>query len=110
MAFQPNVTSFSLPAPSSAAYCNGVQITISEWDVTCMFFHSVPVPGGGPGEEANVERRLVHGVVMSPQHAKALALVLGRNVENWEARFGAIALPADIVARSTAEEGSIDVT
>jgi hypothetical protein len=102
MAFQPTWATPSVTIGSSgvtsgitATYTNGVQITASQWDFTCLFFHSVPVPTT-PGEEMTTERRLAQAVVMSPQHAKALATILRMNVERWEATNGEIQLPDDL--------------
>jgi hypothetical protein len=89
-----------------ATYTNGVQITASQWDFTCLFFHSVPLPVQ-PGEETTTERRLAEAVVMSPQHAKALATILRINVERWEAQNGEIALPGDLFGESD-ETGTTD--
>jgi len=105
MAMRPNV-SFAIPPTSAASYCNGVQVTTSEWDVTCLFFHSIPVPSEESGMGAT-ERRLVQGVVMSPQHAKALALVLQRNVASWEERNGPINLPESVLDGEPAAEDSL---
>lgn len=102
MAHQPNIQSFSMPAVGGlpggtpVSYCNGVQISVSQWDVTCLFFHSIPVPVDQADPAAQQERRLVQGVVMSPQHAKALAGLLRRHVEGWEQVNGEISLPDDL--------------
>ena len=106
MAHQPTIQSFGIPnigtpAGVPASYCNGVQISVSQWDVTCLFFHAVPVPVEQPGQEALSERRLVQAVVMSPQHAKALAGLLDRNVQAWEQQNGEIRLPDDVYSEST---------
>lgn len=118
MAFQPNWGTPSVTIGSSgvtsgiaATYTNGVQITASQWDFTCLFFHSVPAPAQ-PGEESITERRVAEVVVMSPQHAKALAKILQTNVERWEALNGEIYLPEDLIAEpesldATSEEGGL---
>lgn len=83
-------------------YCNGVQVAMSHWDMTVLFFHSAPLPAnveeGGPLAPGNLERRVVQAVVMSPQHAKALVTVLNQNIELWEQQNGEIAVPPDVLA------------
>ena len=96
MAFQPT----HLGAPSlPAVYCNGVQIAVSPWDVTFIFIHAVPgtLQQSGPIDESQVEKRLVQAVVMSPQHAKALAQILDINVRTWEDLNGEINLAPTVV-------------
>ena len=110
MAFRPNQ-----PAPLNfgragppVAYTNGVQIAVSQWDVTCLFFHSSPVAGeapeavSAPGTPLG-ESSVVQAVVMSPQHAKAFAAILAHNVAAWERQNGDITLPADVTASLSGE-------
>lgn len=86
-------------------YCNGVQVATSQWDITVLFFHSSPLPAnveeGGDLSQGNFERRVVQAVVMSPQHAKALATVLTHNIEVWEQNNGEIAVPPEVLAGLT---------
>lgn len=114
MSFQPlNPIQFGAPA-LPVVYCNGVQVAVSQWDITCLFFHATPLPASveqtGSPADGTMERRIVQAVVMSPQHAKALAVVLTHNVEAWEQQNGEISLPADMArdigpAKDTSAQG-----
>src|SRR4051794_37827283 len=86
-----------LPIPA-AAYTNGVQIIASQWDLTILFFHTIPTGPANEQGEMPAEQRVVQGVVMSPQHAKAVALVLDKNVRAWEEQNGEVELPEEVRA------------
>lgn len=96
VASHPNLLMNAAPA-SPAAYTNGVNIVASQWDITILFFHSAPALQSDAGGEQPMEQRLVQGVVMSPQHAKALVLVLDKNVKAWEDQNSEIELPEEVV-------------
>jgi len=102
--FQPLTTGIQFGPSGSIAvvYCNGVQIAASQWDITCLFFHSTPLPASieetGTITQGTLERRVVQAVVMSPQHAKALVTILGKNIEVWEQQNGEIAVPPEVLA------------
>lgn len=104
MAFQPFTPGIQIGPQGSipVVYCNGVQIATSQWDITCLFFHSTPLPASiedtGAISQGNLERRVVQAVVMSPQHAKALATILGKNIEVWEQQNGEIAVSPEVLA------------
>ncbi len=105
MASNPNL--FPGPGASvSAAYANGVQVVSSQWDFTILFFHAVPVPQGDMAAQSSLEQRQVGGIVMSPQHAKALALILAKNVKQWEDQNSAIDLPDEIMRGLTEGQSS----
>jgi hypothetical protein len=70
-------------------YVNAVQMRSSQWDVAIDFQHHFAA-SGSQGENPQVLAQNVARVVMSPQHAKALALALQTTVEQWEERFGAL--------------------
>jgi len=69
-------------------YSNNVAFTMSAFDLSFIF-----------GEITNVEDRVLNvnqklRVTMSPQHAKAFALVLLQNLKTYEQTVGPIVLPA----------------
>jgi flagellar protein FlaG len=67
-------------------YSNSVQVRMSVWDFFLAF--GMAVPGQGQG----IELHNFQGVYLSPQQAKALALMLQQNVANYEQTFGEIKL------------------
>jgi hypothetical protein len=68
------------------SYANSVQIRMSVWDFFLAF--GTALPSSGPA----IELRNFQGVYLSPQQAKALALMLQQNVANYEQTFGEIKL------------------
>ncbi len=75
-----------------------------------MFLRGVPTesPSGSTEDHKfSIDTRVVQGVVMSPQHAKATLRALERNIEEYEAQHGEIPV---IEAPSTAalQASSID--
>jgi hypothetical protein len=98
-------TSMAPSGPGAPTYINGVQVLFSPWDFNVLLFHGFPgnvtlpaEPGGSV--EIGIEQRLLHRVVMSPQHAKALLRALGENVEKYEKEHGEIPV-IDLPATST---------
>jgi hypothetical protein len=71
-------------------YANSVQVRMSVWDFFLVF--GTAVPGNGPG----IDLLNFQGVYLSPQQAKALALMLQQNVMNYEQTFGEIKLDPQI--------------
>jgi len=67
-------------------YSNSVQVRMSVWDFYMAF--GVMQPGAGN----KLEVRNFQGVYLSPQQAKALAMMLQQNVANYEQTFGEIKL------------------
>jgi hypothetical protein len=67
-------------------YANSVQIRMSVWDFHLVF--GTAVPGSTPA----IELHNFQGVYLSPQQAKALALMLHQNLANYEQTFGEIKL------------------
>jgi flagellar protein FlaG len=67
-------------------YANSVQVRMSVWDFFLAFGRAVP--GNGPG----IDLLNFQGIYLSPQQAKALALMLHQNVANYEQTFGEIKL------------------
>lgn len=87
----------AMHAPSS--YCNGMQIYVTQWDVTLEFFQLIPLPHeeegaveGGVSPVIATGRKLIQRIVMSPQHAKAFLEVLGQNVAEYEKLYGEVPL------------------
>ena len=72
-------------------YSNSVQVRMSVWDFFLAF--GMAVPGNGPG----IDLRNFQGIYLSPQQAKALALMLHQNVANYEQTFGEIKLDPQFV-------------
>lgn len=67
-------------------YANSVQVRTSVWD----FFLAFGVMQ--PQAENRIEIRNFQGLYLSPQQAKALAIMLQQNVANYEQAFGEIKL------------------
>jgi hypothetical protein len=67
-------------------YANSVQVRMSVWDFFLAFGQAVP--GNGPA----IDLRNFQGIYLSPQQAKALALMLQQNLANYEQTFGEIKL------------------
>jgi flagellar protein FlaG len=65
-------------------YSNSVQVRMSVWDFFLAFGKALP--GNGPG----IDLLNFQGIYLSPQQAKALALMLDQNVANYEQTFGEI--------------------
>lgn len=66
-------------------YANSVQIRMSVWDFFLAFGLAMPAAQG-------FELRNFQGIYLSPQQAKALAVMLQQNVANYEQTFGEIKL------------------
>ena len=57
---------------------------------------------GAEGDIVNVEQRV--RVTMSPQHAKALVMVLAQNLANYEKSIGPIPLPVSMLANAESHD------
>jgi hypothetical protein len=57
---------------------------------------------GAEGDIVNVEQRV--RVTMSPQHAKALVMVLAQNLTNYENTIGPIPLPRTMLSSAEGQE------
>jgi hypothetical protein len=71
-------------------YTNRLAMIVGLYDFTFVFGHRL-----GTGEEGNREI----AIVMSPQHAAAMRLALTNNLKAYEAKFGPIKLPGDLIAQ-----------
>lgn len=84
-----------IEAAGPSLYVNGLAIYYSPWDFSLMFLRGLPsespIERSESGElRFNVNYRIAHGVVMSPQHAKAMLSALAKNVEAYEREHGEI--------------------
>ena len=68
-------------------YSNSAQLQVSPWDFTFVFGEVEPSTDG----TFKVEQKV--GVVMSPQHAKALLGILSTNIQEYEKHAGEIQYP-----------------
>jgi len=80
------------PFPEEYLYTNAALVSVSNWDFRISFAELLP--SGKP--KAKI------GIVMTPAHAKALMLILAKNVQGYESRFGELTVP--IVPPESAEE------
>ena len=91
---QPSVN-ISLKPDYREGYANSVQVRVSLWD----FFLQFGLLGTQTPEQVQIEA--IQGIYLSPQQAKALHLVLGENLAQYENAFGPIKIDAN-QARSQA--------
>lgn len=89
-----------------ARYTNSANIATSQWDVAIDFQLTSQAAASAPGN-AQLERRRVVQVVMSPMHAKALVSLLSDAVGRWEAAYGPLP-SAELLLRPGQEGGSAD--
>jgi hypothetical protein len=71
-------------------YANDTQVQITPWDIRFMFGVVQDPPNK---ERPTVLVKQVGEVRMSPQHAKVVALVLLRQIQNYEKVVGQIPIP-----------------
>ncbi|MCU1338742.1 MAG: hypothetical protein JWO19_4323 [Bryobacterales bacterium] len=94
------VTVDDLPVRRSPVYrsffANAINLVTSHMDVR-MVFGEV-----GPDEKGEIAHEQVASVVMSWEHAKALAAILLKNVRDHEQRFG----PLYLMPKAPQAEGS----
>jgi hypothetical protein len=67
-------------------YSNSVQVRVNVWDFF-LVFGTLQQP-----EETRVQVRNFQGIYLSPQQAKALAMILQQNLAQYEQTFGEIKL------------------
>lgn len=73
--------------PDQSIYSNVVAVTITPWDVRVNFADYAPSGKAGGGVD-NV--KAIVGVIMSPEQAASLAILLNRQLENFESQFGQV--------------------
>jgi len=78
--------------PFPTYYTNAINVG------TTVFEFSLLVIDRLDNENATVRSR----IVMNPSHAKLLFLTLGRQIQNYETRFGEIKLPPGVEKEATA--------
>ena len=71
-------------------YCNLVSIRMSIFDIVLECGKNVAVEENG---EVRLELNKECSIYMSPQHFKAMTIMLVRNLETYEKKFGKINLP-----------------
>ncbi len=84
---EPNIT-LTKTAEYRSGYANSVQVRPSVWDFA-LIFGTLNQTGPDTIEVENFQ-----GIYLSPQQAKALYGLLGQNLAQYEAAFGAISLEA----------------
>lgn len=72
-------------------YANDTQIQTTPWDVRLIFGQITAIEP--ENNRASVEQ--VAEVRMSPQHAKRVVALLQKQLQNYEAKIGAIPLPPE---------------
>lgn len=94
-----------IPPDLNATYANLLLMSFTRNEFVLDFAQLLP-----PAARANVQSR----VITSPQHAKAMLLLLQRNIERYETQHGPIEMPpqnpslADQLFRGVAPEGGDD--
>lgn len=73
--------------PESYVYANLAGISVSPTDIRIHFADVRPI------KDAGVEATTVAGVIMSPEYASSLALLLTSQLSSYERQFGAIRSP-----------------
>lgn len=73
-------------------YSNDTQVQVSPWDFRLIFGEITDPP---TMKSLLVRVKMTGEVRMSPQHAKRLATVLGRQVKRYEETFGEIVQPVE---------------
>ncbi len=68
-------------ATGSFANFSNISHSPDEYIIDFLFIHPAPPPGFG---------KLVSRVILTPAHAKKLLGALGRNIHEYESRFGEI--------------------
>ncbi len=85
--------------PDAYVYSNVAGMTISPWDIRIHFADVVPTAGGG-----EAKAKTVVGVLMPPEHAAALTLLLMTQLANFERQFGPIRHPRWAGLRASAQQ------
>ena len=89
------------PKDLEAVYSNGVLLTNTQSEMVIDFLQILPRTNKG---------KAVARVVLPPLHAKRLYEILGQSVANFEAQFGEIKMPPNLVdqlfgSQPTGDEG-----
>lgn len=83
----------TLPGNGPMIYTNSIEVVSSFFDVQIKLNHVLSTEIEGDGRR---HLKTVHqaNVAMSPQHAKSLLDLLGKQLVEYEARFGEIVMPS----------------
>ncbi len=84
---EPNIT-LTKTSDYRTGYANSVQVRPSVWDFALIFGTL------NQTSQDTIEVENFQGIYLSPQQAKALYGLLGQNLAQYEAAFGAISLDA----------------
>jgi hypothetical protein len=77
------------PTPPAQYYCGGFGAFMSLFDITLQFSSRRPTG------KTNVECE----VILSPQHAKLVELVLAKQIATYEAMYGLINIPQEVYTK-----------
>ena len=80
-------------------YTNSVNVAASLYEFVFHFSLTTPEWEGNPEDKVLVARAR-----MSPQHAKALHIILGAHLDAYEEKFQDISLPEELRRRLAGEE------
>ena len=78
------------PSEVPDIYCDGVQMGLTPYDVMITLLRRPPVP------DAKGEPNRVGTIRMSLEHAKVLAIMLRKNLKNYEDTTGPIPMHPDL--------------
>ncbi|MCL4553074.1 MAG: DUF3467 domain-containing protein [Candidatus Marsarchaeota archaeon] len=70
-------------------YANTTNVAVSVFDVRVLFLNRQPVSLVPSSDQQTLASEAV-SVIMSPQHAKALAIILNDRIQGYEKEFGAL--------------------
>ena len=93
-----------IPEGVSEFYANSLQVMSTDWDFA-LLFGSIIFPANYPLGNQRVqgtEVRVDAIIRMSPQQAKASLRVLNRVIEDYEAKYGKINIPQEVINADTA--------
>ena len=83
------------------AYADSVAFEVNLWGFTLEFGKTQRPPANFKGKLPAIPRFRIH---MSPQHTKAMAVLLTKNVRIYESQFGKIELPRELYKEWGVEE------
>jgi len=100
---QPVIEVSAIPLRRAASfvssYVNNATVRSALYDMS-IAFSQIMIEGAKPVVEEKCE------VVMTPAHAKALAVALALNLKQWEDRFGEVKLPPGIIPNKEEQLGA----
>lgn len=81
-----------MPDETPDVYADQIMLTSNIYGVALSFLKSPPHPS--PGQQPQAALQVT--VRMSVQHAKIMAMVLRKNLKNWERETSEIQLPHEV--------------